>query len=72
MLFIWSPSVQMATFCFGKWRQVGEGKVWPLSARKEVASLAGHKGIVYSVAFSPDGQHFVSASEDRLIKMCRS
>jgi WD40 repeat protein len=70
VLFIWSPSVQIATFCFGKWRQVGEGNwVWSLSARKEVASLAGHKGIIYSVAFSPDGQHFVSASEDKLVKM---
>ena len=37
-------------------------KVWSVSARKEVASLAGHTNAVCSVAFSPDGQHIVSGS----------
>jgi WD40 repeat protein len=32
---------------------------------KEVASLAGHAGTVYSVAFSPDGEHIVSGSYDK-------
>ncbi len=44
-------------------------KVWSVSARKEVASLAGHAGIVWSVAFSPDGQLVVSGSGDKLVKV---
>jgi WD40 repeat protein len=55
-----------ATYCFWKWRQVGEGAV-RVSARKEVVSLAGHTDYVMSVAFSPDGQHFASGSGDNLI-----
>jgi WD40 repeat protein len=44
-------------------------KVWSVSARKEVASLAGHTNSVCSVAFSPDGQHIVSGSADKLVKV---
>jgi WD40 repeat protein len=44
-------------------------KVWSVSARREVASLAGHTGCVWSVAFSPDGQHIVSGSDDNLVKV---
>ncbi len=40
-----------------------------MSARNEVASLAGHAGIVGSVAFSPDAQHIVSGSQDKLVKV---
>jgi WD40 repeat protein len=44
-------------------------KVWSVSARKEVASLAGHTSRVYSVAFSPDGHHIVSGSCGNLVKV---
>ena len=44
-------------------------KVWSVSARKEVASLAGHTNDVFSVAFSPDGQHIASGSGDNLVKV---
>jgi WD40 repeat protein len=44
-------------------------KVWSVSARKEVALLAGHTDVVFSVAFSPDGQHIVSGSLDKLVKV---
>ena len=44
-------------------------KVWSVSARKEVASLAGHTNLVRSVAFSPDGQYIVSGSDDNLVKV---
>jgi WD40 repeat protein len=37
--------------------------------RKEVASLAGQTDTVCLVAFSPEGQHIVSGSYDRLVKM---
>jgi WD40 repeat protein len=36
---------------------------------KAVASLAGHTSLVCSVAFSPDGQHIVSGSADKLVKV---
>jgi hypothetical protein len=36
---------------------------------KVVASLAGHAYYVWSVAFSPDGQHIVSGSGDNLVKV---
>ena len=32
-------------------------------------SLTGHAGIVNVVAFSPDGTHFVSGSDDNLVKI---
>ncbi len=44
-------------------------KMWYVSARKKVASLAGHTNEVNSVAFSPDGQHIVSGSDDKLVKV---
>ncbi len=51
-----------AAYCLGKLWQLGEGVV---------ASLAGHAEYVYSVAFSPNGQHIVSGSgaSDKLVKL---
>jgi WD40 repeat protein len=42
-----------------------------VSGGKEVASLAGHTDRVFSVTFSPDGQHrhIVSGSADKLVKV---
>jgi WD40 repeat protein len=40
-----------------------------VSGGKDVASLAGHNEHVRSVAFSPDGQHIVSGSHDKLVKV---
>jgi WD40 repeat protein len=34
-----------------------------------VSSLAGHTNDVNSVAFSPEGQHIVSGSRDKLVKV---
>jgi len=31
--------------------------------------VAGHSAAVYTVAFSPDGQHIVSGSDDNLVKI---
>jgi WD40 repeat protein len=62
--------------CVAGWTQhiiSGSGdnlvKVWSVSARKEIALLAGHTNVVCSVAFSPDGQHIVSGSFDKLVKV---
>ena len=40
-----------------------------IKGMKAVASLAGHADYVYSVAFSPDEQHIVSGSWDKLVKV---
>jgi WD40 repeat protein len=39
-----------------------------IKGMKAVASLAGHARAVFSLAFSPDGQHIVSGSCDKLVK----
>jgi hypothetical protein len=39
-----------------------------IKGMKAVASLAGPTSYVHSVAFSPDGQHIVSGSGDKLVK----
>lgn len=39
-------------------------KLWDVSARRELAGFEGHRGIVTSVAFGPDGTALVSAAED--------
>jgi WD40 repeat protein len=44
-------------------------KVCSVPGGKEVASLAGHTNCVFSVAFSPDGQHIVSGSGHKLVKV---
>ena len=40
----------------------------PLAAQK-VTALQGHANIVWSVAFSPDGQRLASASQDPPVKV---
>ena len=44
-------------------------KLWSTNDQTEIANLTGHKGIVYAVAFSPDGQLLASGSWDGTIKL---
>jgi WD40 repeat protein len=43
--------------------------VWEAATGQETLSLKGHTDPVFSVAFSPDGQHLASASLDRTVKV---
>ena len=47
-----------------KWSELSSG--WPL---RQVCTLEGHWGIVFSVAFSPDAKWIVSGANDDLVKI---
>jgi WD40 repeat protein len=38
--------------------------VWDLEAEREVELLAGHRGLLLSLAFSPDGKTLASSAQD--------
>ena len=44
-------------------------KVWDSRTGKLVRSFRGHRGLVSSVAFSPDGRRLVSGSRDHTVKV---
>ena len=46
----------------------GDGRItiWDVASHQEVATLEGHKESVTQLAFTPDGDHLVSASKDQL------
>ncbi len=44
----------------------GRITIWDAASHKEVATLEGHQESVMQLAFTPDGDHLVSASKDEL------
>ena len=44
----------------------GRITIWDITSHQEVATLEGHKEWVAQLAFTPDGDHLVSASKDQL------
>jgi WD40 repeat protein len=43
--------------------------IWDFTEGKKVSALAGHKGAVLALAFSPDGKWLVSGSSDKTVKV---
>ena len=44
-------------------------RLWDVGTRENIATISGHTGSVYSIAFSPDGTTLASVSEDGTIKL---
>jgi WD40 repeat protein len=44
-------------------------KLWDLQTMRELATLKGHTGNVWSVAFSPDGRTLALGSWDNTVKL---
>ena len=42
----------------------GTFQLWDVRAKRQIATLQGHKGSITSIRFSPDGKLIASASED--------
>jgi WD40 repeat protein/DNA-binding SARP family transcriptional activator/class 3 adenylate cyclase len=47
----------------------GIAKIWDVQSRERVATLAGHEGNVFGVAFSPDGSTIATASVDATVRL---
>ncbi|WP_235880456.1 WD40 repeat domain-containing protein [Polyangium aurulentum] len=46
--------------------------MWNADGRGEPLVLHGHEGIVFSAAWSPDGQRIVTTSEDRTVRVWKA
>jgi WD40 repeat protein len=44
-------------------------KLWNVETGKEIRTLSGHNGSVYTVSFSPDGKTLATGSHDKTIKL---
>jgi hypothetical protein len=66
-----SPDGKRLASGAGSWTRgkPGEVKVWEAQTGKEVLTLQGHTGEVYSVAFSPNGKRIASGSWDQTVKV---
>jgi RNA polymerase sigma factor (sigma-70 family) len=50
----------------------GFAKVYDPATGKEVATLKGHRGLLFCVAFSPDGKTVVTGGDDNIVRVWNS
>src|SRR5262249_41468496 len=58
--------------CTGEYRKPedpAELTLWDLTTGKEKSTLDGHKGLVFSVTFAPDGKTLVSTGWDGTVRL---
>jgi WD40 repeat protein len=67
------PSLNVAFSPDGLWLATGGErntvKIWDVETGKELQTLLGHGGEVYTLAFSPDGRWLASGGEDSTVKV---
>jgi len=44
-------------------------RIWDAASRREIATLKGHAGMVFSAAFSADGKEVVTGSQDKTARI---
>lgn len=47
----------------------GKARIWDLSTGEQVKIFAGHKGTIWTVAFSPDGHSIATSGEDAVVNI---
>jgi WD40 repeat protein len=62
-----SPDGTLLAFCDRKAPAGRHVRVWDLAARKELSGVAAGAERVSAIAFSPDGRHLATASEDTTV-----
>lgn len=50
----------------------GEIKVWDIAQRICIRSFTAHEGIVRDLTYSPDGKHFITIGDDKVIRTWNS
>ena len=70
----YSPNGKWLAASIGRWhaggqQAAGEVRVWEAATGKQVHSLKGHRGMVMTIAFSPDSSRVYSCSWDQTVRV---